>query len=224
MKKLSTLIAIFLIATIGGVYATWNYSQGDVTSRTSYFDDITKITDKVVDNAKGEIVIAKNDLAITIDDSNNNHFAEWKLTGSLTVTFTPNAGADQTVKDNGIDLEWSLLTTNTGTGSTTWVYEGNKIFFVKNNVVTLAKGPEKKQADGSFVWTINASELTDKILFNVPTTVTNENLDSYDDKNPISINEVRDTQLKLETVAKYDAFKLALHSGVIGIRIAEKNV
>ena len=224
MKKLSTLIAIFLIATIGGVYATWNYSQGDVTSRTSYFDDVTKITDKVVDNAKGEIVITKNDLAITIDDSNNNHFAEWKLAGSLTVTFTPNPGADQTVKDNGIDLEWSLLTTNTGTGSTTWVYGGNKIFFVKNNVVTLAKEDAQKQENGSFVWTISASDLTDKILFNVPTDITNDNVASYDDKNPISTTEVKDTLLKLETVAKYDAFKLALHSGTIGIKIEEKSV
>ncbi len=105
MKKLSLLVATLLIATIGSVYATWNYSQGAIASKTAYFDYVTKITDKVVDNAKGVIEITKNDLAITIDDANNNHYAEWTLTGSLTVKFTPNAGADADVKANGIDLQ-----------------------------------------------------------------------------------------------------------------------
>ncbi len=216
MKKLSTLIAILLIATIGGVYATWNYSQGEVTSRTSYFDDITKITDKVVDNAKGEIVITKNDLAITIDDSDNDHFAEWKLTGSLTVTFTPNAGADQTVKDSGIDLEWSLLTTNSGTGSTTWVYEGVNVFFVKTDAVTLSKdNADKTSTPGSFIWTIEASDLISKITF--------YNTEYSDTVNRPTTGETPvNSNLKLDTVAKYDAFKLALHSGTIGIKIAEK--
>ena len=218
MKKLSTLIAILLIATIGGVYATFNYSQGTVISKTAYFDDVTKITDKVVDNAKGEIVISKNDLAITIDDSNNNHKAEWKITGSLTVTFTPNAGADQTVKDFGIDLEWNLLTTNSGTGSTTWVYNNVNVFYVKTDAVTLSKNSaDKTTTPGSFIWTINASELIPYITFY------NTEYSSTVNKPTINENAI-DSNLLLDTVARYDAFKLALHSGTIGIRIAEKAV
>ena len=212
MKKLSLLVATLLIATIGGVYATWNYSQGDVVSRSSYFDQVTKITDKVVENAKGVIEITQNDLTITIDDSDNDHFAEWNLTGSITVKFTPNAGADSTVKESGIDLQWNLVTTNTGTGSTTWVYgdPATKIFCVNTEAVTLAKGSADKLAvPGSFVWTVSANELISKITF-----YSNE-VDTS--KNVVGTN----SNLYLDTVAKYDAFKLALHSGTIGIVVAE---
>ena len=212
MKKLSLLVATLLIATIGGVYATWNYSQGDVVSRSSYFDQVTKITDKVVENAKGVIEITQNDLTITIDDSDNDHFAEWNLTGSITVKFTPNAGADSTVKESGIDLQWNLVTTNTGTGSTTWVYgdPDTKIFCVNTEAVTLAKGSADKLAvPGSFVWTVSANELISKITF-----YSNE-VDTS--KNVVGTN----SNLYLDTVAKYDAFKLALHSGTIGIVVAE---
>lgn len=214
MKKVSILIALFLIATIGGVYSTFNYSQGDVTSKTAYFDDITKITDKVVDNAKGVLAITKNDLAITIDDEDNDHYAEWKLSGEITVTFTPNAGADEDVKNNGIDLQWSLLTTNSGTGSSTWVYEGTKIFFVETNPVELLKTAANKDAQGVFTWTIAASELLNKITF-----YSNEYSSTV---NQPSTDSIVNSNLKLETVAKYDSFKLALHSGTIGITVAEK--
>jgi hypothetical protein len=221
MKKLSTLIAILLIATIGGVYATWNYSQGTVISKTAYFDDVTKITDKVVDNAKGVIEITKNDLAITIDDANNNHYAEWSVAGSLTVKFTPNSGADETVKLNGIDLQWSLLTTNSGTGNVTWVYENVNIFFVKTDAVTLAKGAATKQGD-SFVWTINASDLVPHIAFyNTEYSATVNKVSEIDTENPGN-SVYNDSNLYLNTVARYDAFKLALHSGTIGITVAEK--
>lgn len=221
MKRLSTLIAILLIATIGGVYATWNYSQGAAASKTAYFDDVTKITDKVVDNAKGVIEITKNDLAITIDDANNNHYAEWSIAGSLTVKFTPNAGVDETVKNEGIDLQWSLLTTNSGTGNVTWVYQGVNIFFVKTDAVTLAKGDATKQ-DGSFVWTIEASELIPYITFyNTEYSSTVNEVSIIDTENPGN-SVYKDTNLYLDTVAKYDAFKLALHSGTMGITVAEK--
>ena len=215
MKKLSLLVAILLIATVGSVYATWNYSQGDVVSKSSYFDEVTKITDKVVENAKGVIEITHNDLTITIDDSDNDHYAEWNLTGSITIKFTPNAGADSTVKENGVDLQWNLVTTNTGTGSTTWVYgdPATKIFCVNTETVTLAKESADKEAvPGSFVWTISAEELISKITF-------------YSNEVDASKNLVgTKSNLYLDTVAKYDAFKLALHSGTIGIVVAENNV
>ena len=218
MKKLSLLVAILLIATIGGVYATWNYSQGDVVSKSSYFDEVTKITDKVVENAKGVIEITHNDLTITIDDSDNDHFAEWNLTGSITIKFTPNAGADSTVKEHGIDLQWNLVTTNTGTGSTTWVYgdPATKIFCVNTEVVTLTKeSADDVAVPGSFVWTVSAEELISRITFYSNVVDTNIN----------NINSAgANSNLYLDTVAKYDAFKLALHSGTIGIVVAENNV
>ena len=38
MKKLSLLIALALLVSIGGVYATWNYAMGDAASVDAYLD------------------------------------------------------------------------------------------------------------------------------------------------------------------------------------------
>ena len=195
MRRLSTLIAILLIATIGGVYATWNYAQGEVTSKTVYFDDVTKITDKKVNNAKGVIDIIKNDLAITIDDADNDHYAEWYLTGSLTIKFTPNQGADETVKLNGIDLQWKLSV------SDNWKYSVDNIFTVNTETVDIDKGA--LGADGSFSWEVTAEQLADKIRF-------------------YNVTQGSESALKLDTVSEYEAFKHALHSGSIGITVSEK--
>jgi len=35
MKKLTTIIALALVLTIGGVYAAWNYFQGGATGATA---------------------------------------------------------------------------------------------------------------------------------------------------------------------------------------------
>ena len=105
MKKLTVIIALMLVITIGGVYATWNYAQGDVAKVDKYLDSVTKITDKVVTTSKGTIAIDATGLSILIDDADNNHVAELSVTGSVTVTFTPNEGADADVKANGIKLQ-----------------------------------------------------------------------------------------------------------------------
>lgn len=36
MKKITALILSALLLTIGGVYATWTYAQGDVTEASVY--------------------------------------------------------------------------------------------------------------------------------------------------------------------------------------------
>ena len=109
MRKLSILIALILCVTIGGVYATWNYAQGNVASTTKYASMI--ITDKVVDTAKGTITVDTSNLIVTIDDSNNDFKGEMALSGYVTVTFTPNTGADEDVSSHGIPLQYSLGTT-----------------------------------------------------------------------------------------------------------------
>ena len=92
MKKLSILIALALILTVGGVYATWNYAQGSVPSVPKALDGSTKITDKVVDSkSKGNIYVDPSNLLIQIDDANNDHYAELTVTGSIKITFTPNS-------------------------------------------------------------------------------------------------------------------------------------
>lgn len=207
MKKLSTLIAILLIATIGGVYATWTYSQGAaVMPETVFFDSVTEITGAVQTNAKGVVEIVSNDIEIVIDDSNNNHKAEWNMTGEIVVKFTPNVGADEDVVLDGIDLKWNLLTTNKE-GVVAWAYDNKKIFYVDTTAVVLSK-TDANEESGSFVWTITANDLMEKLTFN-----SNE----ASDINPAGA----DTDLYLPTVEDYSNYHTSLHSGAMGIVFAE---
>lgn len=151
MKKLSVLVALILCVTIGGVYATWNYAQGNVSSTTKYFDAGTTITDKVVDTAKGTITVDTSNLKITIDDSNNDFYGEMTMEGTVSVTFTPNTGADETVASNGIALQYALGTTSG------YTYDGNDIFDVTTTTQTLGTGK---------TFTITAAQLENLISLN----------------------------------------------------------
>ena len=193
MKKLSLLIAMILCVTIGGVYATWTYSQGTAATRDAYLDDVTKITDKTVANAKGVISVDKTGLTITIDDANDDKVAECTIDGELVIKFKPNNGADDDVFENGVTLQYKLSVENT------WKYNEVLIFNVDTNNVVL--GAPTKTGSGQnveFTWTISADELNSKIAF-----YTND------------AGTGADGTLRLPTVTAYEAFKKALHNGSI---------
>lgn len=133
MKKLSILVALILCVTIGGVYATWNYAQGGAEKVVKYFDDSTVITSSVTDSAKGVIDVNTSELSIVIDDANNDFYGEMSITGKVTITFTPNDGADGSVASEGIALQYSLGTT------TDYKFNGTDIFTVDSTVQNLEK-------------------------------------------------------------------------------------
>ncbi len=101
MKKLSTLIAIALIVTIGGVYAAWNYSQGTTASL-----EVTRevqMAQVVTSGNKGTISATPNSVAFIVDDA-GSYVAELEGSGSFTINFTENPGADETTATNGIKM------------------------------------------------------------------------------------------------------------------------
>ena len=150
MKKLSLLVAICLLVTVGGVYATWNYAQGQVVTRNDYLDGETKITDKVVTTAKGIISIDTTGASIVIDDANNDFYGELTVEGKVKVTFTPNDGADETIRDNGIRIKYNLSQLDT------WLYNGTPIFTLDTEEHELIM-PADPAADGSFSAEIDLS-------------------------------------------------------------------
>lgn len=165
MKKLSVLIALILCVTIGGVYATWNYAQGNVTSQTKFFDNGTTITNKVISTAKGTISIDTSNLKITIHDNDNDLKGQMTMEGSITVSFTPNQGADATVSQEGIELQYVLGTTEN------YTYKGSPIFSVKNDTHNLGKVATSV--------TIPASELDDCIDLNTLNLPTSADYDAF---------------------------------------------
>ena len=73
MKKLSLLVALILCVTIGGVYATWNYSRYTVDSKQA---TATVVITGTQSSAKGIISIVSAPKRLIIDDTNNDLEAE----------------------------------------------------------------------------------------------------------------------------------------------------
>lgn len=209
MKKISTLIALATIATVGSVYATWSYSGS--TRLTSKFNldgaTVVGITDKV-SAEKGGLAMDRSNFSIVIDDANNDYDAEYTASGYLTVTYTPSKFVSDEIKKNGLQLYFNI-------DSTIGEYEGTKIFSYDTTKVALSSptannvDPETQFAE-SFTYTIQATEIDKMISFYTNT---------YSD---VEAND--DGTLRLDTEEKYTNFKTALHTGALMVVISDTNL
>ena len=101
MKKLSLLVALILLVTVGGVYATWNYARNVVDPKQA---SATVVITGTQSSTKGTIEITSAPKRVIVDDTGAyDHVAEiWfgdinadsqpvgaDQTGAITVTFTP---------------------------------------------------------------------------------------------------------------------------------------
>lgn len=115
MKKITAIIMSALILTIGGVYATWTYAQGSVAQSNEYIKGQIKMATVVTDNAAGSIAIDLSDVSIIIDDTDatdtvGDHHANLQVSGTITITFTPNKGSSDV---NGIPMRYQVSITDT---------------------------------------------------------------------------------------------------------------
>ena len=116
MKKLSILMAIMLVLTVGGVYATWSYA-GTNDIADAFAEAKVTIEDVELIGANGTYKVESN-LVLSVDQANEDHEAELEFASNngnpifLKVTFTPSANAPQTIKDNAVPTELYFGTTN----------------------------------------------------------------------------------------------------------------
>ena len=182
MKKLSILIALILCATIGGVYATWNYAETtDITD--GYYEIKATIADAVMEGANGTYTVTSN-AVIIIDDANNDKEAELVFkSNSVTdpneevfvkITFTPAAHATPEIKQNAVESEIYYGVTSemkapvdangnyseTGTLKDIFVFSNVKNGTLEPNVVWNENG------DGGFEYTLDKAALEDAIKLN----------------------------------------------------------
>ena len=91
MKKLSLLIALCMLLSIGGVYATWTYTEASTDSVDQTLSH-GLATAQQSGNA-GTITIENNNIAILIDQKDTAYNAELKITGVVELKFVLNSGA-----------------------------------------------------------------------------------------------------------------------------------
>ena len=145
IKKISALIVLAMIVTIGGVYATWNYAMDGVDGVG--VDTQVTLTEKIVSTSQGTIDVDTSGLTIQIDDANNDYHGELVIDGQIDITFTADPYADSDIKTNGLPMQYELSVT------TPWEYEGTQIFTVDGGAVAFNGG------NGTFSATITAAEL-----------------------------------------------------------------
>lgn len=116
MKKLGIFALLGCLLTVGGVYAQWVYGQASAGSVSESI--IPQMAGVGESSKKGTIGLVTTGLTMVIDeDPTNQYMPVLQIEGSVSITFTPNAGADQDVKDNGIKMAWTL------TQSANWNYD-----------------------------------------------------------------------------------------------------
>jgi hypothetical protein len=183
MKKFTALMLVAICLIVGGVYASWSYATGNITT---YFTETVDPTIDAVTEATpiGEIEVVSNTLAIAVGDRYDgttyvgdtankpgDYIAEVYYTGSLVVTFTPGAGADTQILNNGLPMEMLIEVVE--------ATYGENVIFAAVSSVTSAFGTYTKNDDGSWTWTITGEQFGSKLTFNGGKDLKLATLDEY---------------------------------------------
>ena len=162
MRKLSLLIALALIVTIGGVYAAWNYAQGATASV-----EITREINMAqvnTDSNKGSISATPSNVSFLVDDVDGTYHTKLRGTGKFDITFTPSTGADATTMADGI----KMVATVTIKSANNLKYEGVTPIIAKTennaNVIDITSGVASKTAELAIDQILGAVELCDVVL------------------------------------------------------------
>lgn len=194
MKKVGIFALLGCLVTVGGVYAQWVYSQATAGEVSGGF----KVTMAAVGNnsKKGLINVDTSHVVIEIDDG-GSYVPKVVVTGDIKVTFTPDAGADSTVKTNGILMDWSLSI------PTNWKFDKDgdgtvdTEIFTLENATQVALNPVDGVNTATLAGTISAARIAESIKLNV----LGNNNDSTDD------------DFKLDNLDKFKKFQNELNSG-----------
>ncbi len=159
MKKLSILIAILLIATIGGVYATWNY-VGTTTDIGIEHGQAIKLENSVLDGPAGSYGFDCNITALSIAPNNQTDkiatlvptYSGGDAAPKLTITFTPSAHCGDDIELNGIDTYIYF------DFEREFKYEGDDIFTIEHGANKALKISKiNGTGDYDYVWTKDGS-------------------------------------------------------------------
>ena len=228
-KNLSLIIAICVLVTVGGVYATWNYSQETTNEITDYLT--ANMQDYMGSSASGHIEVLEKTIDIRVVDNKDaegdtvgegvagDNVAEVEITGHLVILFTAFDGATTTVKNNGISLQYRLGQT----GSMVYGTNDAPIFNVNSNWAScdpmIKIDSEGDRAALKGLVGADKQELVDAIDYN------NAEVNKFyvviegaDLQNLISLNGT----ISLPTLVDYHNFQAALGKGNFQIEVNEK--
>ena len=191
MKKLSLIIALALLVTIGSVYANWIYNEHTDVADISGARAVT-MTAATFEGGLGTYSVSTAGLTLKVDPKPGTSHTTYLLAeGSIVVTFTPSQYASEDIKNNAVTTTFAF---SCNKALNEWTYNGEQIFDSITTTAHTIDWTGTKQPDGSF-------------LYEIPASVVLANLE---------LNE-----LSLDTKADYDAYSTALQAGQLVITISD---
>ena len=194
MKKLSLLLALLLVITVGGVYATWIYT--DKTDVADLAPTVgINLTEATFAGTYGTYEVDTTSLALKVDPKPGTTFTTGLvITGDIVIKFKPQTYAPVEVKEEGVPTTFQLSLTNTA-----WQFDDGHGKGARD-IITIAH-PEKHNVtwsapdqNGTLTYTISATELASHIGL---------------------------TEFTLDTKVLYDQFATALGNGKIMITVSD---
>lgn len=195
MKKLSLLIALCMLLTVGGVYATWTYTQATDVADEAVNMSLNLGTVAYI-GTYGTYSINQDSLKLTIDPkAGTTHTTALTVSGEVVITFTPNTYAPEEVKQDAVASTFAFTLANPS-----WLYDDDTTDGEAAKPIVVLAHPEAhnitwtKQGDGSFTMTLDAAAIAEHIQL---------------------------TEFNLDTKSDYDAYNTVLGQGSIVLTVSD---
>lgn len=161
MKKLSLLIVICILLTIGGVYATWIYSGNQIDAQTTPF--VSKMGGLDHEGNSGSYTFTENSLEFSVEpDSQDTKITTivWN-NGSITLVFTPKGDINDAMLAKALNATITVELASSSAGE----YKGETIYTVDSTfALTLTAQDWTEHNDGEYyTHAITAAEIEDAI-------------------------------------------------------------
>ena len=163
MKKLSLLIALCMLVTVGGVYATWTYNMDTVASQKASLTHEMEIIQS--SGAAGYYEFGANTLNLKIDakasalDPTDIHTTDLKYYGNVTISFH----AAETAAAADIAKALNATISVTADDLAAAVYDGTQIWTVDTAAKITLTESDWTQDGYTYSYTLNCAELADMV-------------------------------------------------------------
>ena len=161
MKKFSILIALCVLLTVGGVYATWIYSGNQIDAQTEPF--VSKMGGLDHEGNSGSYTFTNNSLDFAVEPDTQ----ETKITtivwgtGSMQLVLTPKTDINDAMLQKALNATITVELASSTAGE----YKGETVYTIDPNfAVTLTADDWTSHNDGEYyTYTITADTIKDAI-------------------------------------------------------------
>ena len=161
MKKIGILIALCVLLTIGGVYATWIYSGNQIDAQTEPF--VSKMGGLDHEGNSGSYTFANNSLDFAVEPDTQ----ETKITtivwgtGTMQLVLTPKTDINDAMLQKALNATITVELASSTAGE----YKGETVYTINPNfAVTLTADDWTSHNDGEYyTYTITADTIKDAI-------------------------------------------------------------